>query len=88
MQANRNIHLCYEKYPFARYHTPNHPKHSQFAITNIREKTELFLLFNTDDDFSLHNNFENSSSFAKVSVPVHNYNSMSKISCLFEILKK
>ena len=37
---------------------------------------ELFLLFNTGVDFSLRNNFANSGSFAKVFVPVHNYNSL------------
>ena len=41
------------------------------------EKTgELFLLFNTGVDFSLRNNFANSGSFAKVSIPVHIYNSL------------
>ena len=35
-----------------------------------------FLLFNTGVDFSLRNNFANSGSFAKVSVPVHIYNSL------------
>ena len=54
-----------------------HPKHSKFAIADIREKTsELFLLFNTGVDSSLRNNFANSGSFAKVSIPVHNYNSL------------
>ena len=35
-----------------------------------------FLLFNTGDDFSRRNNFANSGPFAKVSVPVHIYNSL------------
>ena len=53
------------------------PKHSKFAITNIREKpVDFFLLPNTGGDFSLRNNFANSGSLAKVSVPVHNYNSL------------
>ena len=52
-------------------------KLSNFFITDIRKKTsELFLLFNTGVDFSLRNNFANSGSFAKVSVPVHNYDSL------------
>ena len=41
----------------------------------MRKTSELFLLFNTGVDFSLRNNFANSGSFAKVSVPVHIYNS-------------
>ena len=52
-------------------------KHSKFAITDIREKpVNFFLLFNTGVDFGLRNNFANSGSFAKVSVPVHIYNSL------------
>ena len=37
----------------------------------MKKNNELFLLFNTGVDFSLHNNFANSGSFAKISVPVH-----------------
>ena len=45
------------------------------------EKTiELFLLLKTGVDFSLRNMFANSGSFAKVSVPVHNYSSLNSIS--------
>ena len=54
-----------------------HPKHSKFAVTDIREKpVDFLLLFNTGVDFSLRNNFANSGSFAKVSVPVHIYNTL------------
>ena len=42
----------------------------------MRKTGELFLLFNTGVDFSLRNNFANAGSFAKVSVPVHIYNSL------------
>ena len=46
-------------------------KTQQICHYRHTEKTsELFLLFNTDADFSLPNNFANSGSFAKVSVPV------------------
>ena len=43
---------------------------------HTRKTSELFLLFNTGVNFSLCNNFANSGSFAKVSVPVHIYNSL------------
>ena len=55
-----------------------HPKHIKFAITDMRDKPVNFLLFNTGVDFSLRNQFANSGSFAKVSVPVHIYNSLVK----------
>ena len=61
MQANRKINLWEEKCPFTGYPAAKHPKHSKF---------ELFLLFN------LGVNFANAGSFAKVSVPVHIYNSL------------
>ena len=63
MQANRNINLWQKKRPFSSYPAEKHPKHSKFAITDIREKpVNFFLLFNTGADFSLHNNFANSGS--------------------------
>ena len=66
--------------PFSGYPAVNHPKHSKFAITTTRKKTsELFLLFNTGADFSLRNNFANSGYCAKVSVPVHIYNSLLRV---------
>ena len=34
------------------------------------------MLFNTGVDFSLRNNFANSGSFAKVSIPIYIYNSL------------
>ena len=52
-----------------------HPKTQQIChYKHTRKTSELFLLFNTRVDFSLCNNFSNSGSFAKVSVPVHIYN--------------
>ena len=47
-----------------------------FPLQTYEKIGELFLLFNTGVNFSLRNNFPNSGSFAKVSVPVHNYNSL------------
>ena len=53
------------------------PKTQQIRhYRHTRKTSELFLLFNTGVDFSLRNNFANSGSFAKVSVPVHIYNSL------------
>ena len=47
-----------------------------YRLADIREKpTNFFLLFNTGVNFSLRNNFANSD-FAKVFIPVHNYNSL------------
>ena len=43
---------------------------------HTRKTSKLFLLFNTGVDFSLRNNFANSGSCAKVSVPVYIYNSL------------
>ena len=65
-----------KKHPFTGYPAVKHPKHSKFAITDVGENRWIFLLFNTGVDFSLRNNFANSGSFAKVSVPVHIYNSL------------
>ena len=49
-----------------------HPKTQQIChYKHTRKTSELFLLFNRSVDFSLCNNFSNSGSFAKVSVPVH-----------------
>ena len=66
-----------KKHPFTGYPAVKHSKHRKFAITNIREKpVNFFLLFNMGVDFSLRNNFANSGSFAKVSIPVYIYNSL------------
>ena len=62
-----------KKHPFARYPAA---KHSKQQICHTRKTSELFFLFNTGVDFSLRNNFANSGSFSKVSVRVHNYNSL------------
>ena len=79
MQANKNINLWYEKAPIYRLSRDKAPKTQQIChYRHARKTRELFLLFNTGADFSLHNNFANSGSFAKVSVPVHIYNSLTK----------
>ena len=75
MQANRNINLWQEKAPIYRLSRSKAPKTQQICHYRHTSKTsELFFLFNTGVDFSLRNNFANSGSSAKVSVPVHNYN--------------
>ena len=53
------------------------PKTQQICHYRHTRKTgDIFLLFNMGVDFSLRNNFANSGCFAKVSVPVHIYNSL------------
>ena len=68
------------KRPFTGYPEAKHPKHNKFAITDIQEKPGNFFCCSTRAlmgfDFSLRNNFTNSGSFAKVSVPAHIYNSL------------
>ena len=65
-----------EKAPIYRLSRSKAPKTQQICHYKLTRKTgELLLLFNTSVNFSLRNNFANSGSFAKVSVPVHNYNS-------------
>ena len=60
-----------KRHPFTSYSTEKHPKHSKFAITDMREKPAfVFLVYDTGVDFSARNNFSNSGSFAKVSIPV------------------
>ena len=49
---------------------------ANLPLQTYEKTSELFLLFNTGADFSLRNNFANSGSCAKVSVPVHIYNSL------------
>ena len=51
---------------------------ANLPLQTYEKTSELFLLFNTGVDFSLCNNFDNPGSFAKVSVPVHIYNSLVK----------
>ena len=56
------------------------PKTQQIChYRHMRKTSDLFLSFNTGINFSLRNNFANSGSFAKVSVPVHISNSLVKI---------
>ena len=77
MQANRYISLWWEKAPVYRLSRSKAPKTQRNCHYRYTRKTsELFSLFNTGVDFSLRNNFANSGSFAKVSVPVYNYNSL------------
>ena len=73
-----------EKTPIYKLFRSKAPKTQQICYYKHTRKTgELFLLFNTGVDFSLHNNFANPGSFAKVSVPVHTYDSLIKYcSCL------
>ena len=77
IQANKNINLWQEKAPVYRLSRSKAPKTQQIChYRHTRKTSELFLLFNTGAEFSLRNNFANSGSFAKVSVPVHIYNSL------------
>ena len=50
--------------PLTSYPAAKHPKHGKFAITDVRQKPVNFFFF------------ANSGSFAKLSVPVHIYNSL------------
>ena len=43
MQANKNIYAR-KKHPFTSYSAAKQPKHSKFAITNMREKPAIFFL--------------------------------------------
>ena len=77
MQANRNINLLWEKAPVNRLSHSKAPKSHQIChYRHTTQTSELFLLLNKGVDFSLRNNFANSGSFAKVSVPVYIYNSL------------
>ena len=53
---------------------------ANLPLQTYEKTSELFSLVNTGVDFSLRNNFANSGSLEKVSVPVHNYNSLKKCS--------
>ena len=62
------------------------PKTQQIChYRHTRKTSELFLLFNTGADFSLCNNFANSGFCAKVSVPIHIYNSLARLNILPEL---
>ena len=77
MRANRNINLWQEKASVQRLSSSKAPKTQQIChYKHTRKTSELFLLFNTGADFSLCNNFANSGSCAKVSVPLYIYNSL------------
>ena len=49
---------------------------ANLPLQTYEKTSERFLLFNTGVNFSLRNNFANLSSFAKVPVFVHIYNSL------------
>ena len=86
MQANRNINLWQEKALIYRLSRSKAPKTQQIChYRHTRKTSELFLLFNTGVDFSLLNNFANSGSYAKVSFPVHIYNSLNKWYILLDL---
>ena len=71
------------KAPIYRLSRSKAPKTQQIRhYKHTSETSELFLLFNTDVDFSLRNNFASSGSLAKVSVPVHIYNFLVLPPCL------
>ena len=80
IQANRNINLWFTGYPAAK-----HPKQQICHYRHTRKTSELFLLFNTGVDFSLRNNFADSGFCAKVSVPVHIYNSLGYCITILEL---
>ena len=69
-----------KKAPIYKLSRSKAPKTQKICHYRHTKKTfELFLLFNTGVDFSLHDNFANSGSFAKVSVPVHIYSSLAGV---------
>ena len=79
MQANRNTKLWQEKVPVYRLSHSKAPKTQQiYHYRHTRKTSQLFLLFIAGVEFSLRNNFANSGSIAKVSFPIHNYNSIVK----------
>ena len=49
---------------------------ANLPLQTYEKNQRTFFMFNTGVGFSLRNNFANSGSFAKVSVPVHNCNSL------------
>ena len=62
-----------KKAPIYRLSSSKAPKTQQNChYRHTRKTSELFSLLYAGVDFSLRNNFANSGSFAKVSVPVHN----------------
>ena len=71
------IKMREEKAPIYKSSRSKAPKTQQIChYRHVRKTSERFFLFNTSVDFSLRNNFANSSSCAKVSVPVYSYNSL------------
>ena len=86
MQANRNINLWEEKAPVYRLSRGKAPKTQQNChYRHTRKNWWNFLLFNTGVDFSFRNKFANAGSFAKVSVPVHIYNSLIAYIAIWEL---
>ena len=67
-----------KKHPFVSYPAAKHPKHSKFAIIDTREKPVNFFYCSTRALTLVSARILLTQvSFAKVSVPVHNYNSLS-----------
>ena len=66
------------KAPIYRLSRSKTPKTQEISHYRHARKTGELFLFNTGVNFSLRNSFANSDSFAKVSVPVHIYNSLIK----------
>ena len=62
-------------HPFTSHPAAKRPKHSKLDITSKWEKP----LHDTGIGFSSRNSFANLGSFAKVSIPVHIYNSLDNI---------
>ena len=86
MQANRSINLWEEKAPVYRLSRGKAPKTQQNChYRHTRKNWWNFLLFNTGVDFSFRNKFANAGSFAKVSVPVHIYNSLIAYIAIWEL---
>ena len=70
MQANRNINLWLDKARIYKLSSSKAPKTQQICHHGHATKTSgLFLFYDTSVGFNSRNNFANSGSFAKVSVP-------------------
>ena len=66
-----------EKAPIYKLSRSKAPKTQQIRhYRHARKTSGPFFLHNAGVYFSFRNNFSNLSSFVKVSVPVHNYNSL------------
>ena len=76
------------KAPIYRLSRSKAPKTQQiFHYKHTRKSGELLVLYNAGVDFSFRNNFANSGSFAKVSIPVYIYNSLINASQVFGVAR-